>query len=274
MEIAPGVHSIPIGPSRFMGMYAPNVFVVAGERAALIDSGYFDTEITRAQIEYIRSLQPLRLSYIMVTHPHPDHIGGCRAIKEETGAEVVIHSAGIPELGNYGLAADLQVEDGDTLDLGGVRLEVVYTPGHTRDSVCFYLQEGEILFSGDHIVGFGTSVIDAPGGDVAQYIESLRRLLGYRIRLICPGHGPLIREPERKIKELIEHRLEREQQVLSRLGQGRRSVSDLVADIYPELDRRLEVLARKQIGAHLEKLVRDGKVVVEGGCYGVVRPNQ
>ncbi len=274
MEIAPGVHSVPIGPSRFMGMYAPNVFVVTGERAALIDSGYFNEEITAALIEYIRGLQPMKLSHILVTHPHPDHIGGCRAIREETGAEVVIHSAGVPELGNYGLAADVHVEDGDTLDLGGVRLEVLFTPGHTRDSVCFYLRQEEILFTGDHIVGFGTSVIDGPGGDVAQYIESLRRLLEYRVQLICPGHGPLIREPERKIRELIDHRLEREQQVLAGLGQGGRSVTELVSDIYPELDRRLEELARKQIGAHLAKLVRDGKVTVEGGRYVVARPDR
>jgi glyoxylase-like metal-dependent hydrolase (beta-lactamase superfamily II) len=273
MEVAPGVHSIPLGASRFMGMYAPNIFVVTGERAALIDSGYFDAEVTKVQLEYIRGLRPLKLSHILVTHPHPDHIGGCREIREETGAELVIHSAGVRELGNYGLAADVLVEEGDTLDLGGIRIEVLHTPGHTRDSACFYIRDEEILFSGDHIVGFGTSVIDAPGGDVAQYIESLRRLLDYPIRLICPGHGPVIRQPERKIRELIDHRLEREQQVLAGLGQGMMSVTELVSDIYPELDRRLEELARKQIGAHLEKLARDGKVIVEGGRYRVAGPD-
>ncbi len=269
MEIAPGVHAIPAGASKFMGMYAPNVYLVVGGEAALIDSGYFDTEATEERLEYIESLAPLKLSYILVTHTHPDHVGGCQSIREATGAKIVVHSAGAAQLENYGVMADRLVDDGDTLDIGGVRLEVVHTPGHTLDSICFHMGEGGILFTGDHIVGFGTSVIDVPGGDVAQYLDSLKKLLGLRISLICPGHGPLVREPERKIKELIAHRLEREQQVLSILEQGERSVAELVSDIYPELDQRLSELANKQIQAHLSKLVQDGKVVIAGERYSL-----
>ena len=113
------------------------------------------------------------------------------------------------------------------------------------------------------------TVIDAPDGDIAQYIDSLRKLLNFPVRLICPGHGPLVREPERKIRELIAHRLEREQQVLSYLMQGKRSVTDLIAGIYPELDQRLVDLARKQVQAHLDKLAREGKVAVTGEEYTI-----
>jgi len=209
----------------------------------------------------------LRLAYILVTHPHPDHIGGCRSIREATGARIVIHSLGADQSENYQVTADTLVDDGDTMDIGGVRLEVIHTPGHTPSSICFYMKEGEILFTGDHIVGFGTSVIEVPEGDMAQYIDSLKKLLNYRIRLICPGHGPLVREPERKIEELIAHRLEREQQILSCLGQGKRSVTEIVAEIYPELDRRLVELARMQVLAHLGKLVQEGKVAISGEEY-------
>jgi len=267
MEIANGIHSIPAGPNKFMGMYAPNVYLVAGRKGALIDSGYFDGEATEARLEYLRNIAPLRLSHILVTHPHPDHIGGCLEIREATGAGITIHSTGAANLGSYGITADKLVDDGDVLDLGGIRLEVIYTPGHTRDSTCFFIRESGILFTGDHIVGFGTSVIDEPGGDVTQYIDSLKRLLTLPVGLICPGHGPEIREPERKIKELIAHRLEREQQILSCLGKRSMRVNDLVSDIYPELDPRLAELARKQIRAHLNKLVRDGKAVLSGAHY-------
>jgi glyoxylase-like metal-dependent hydrolase (beta-lactamase superfamily II) len=93
--------------------------------------------------------------------------------------------------------------------------------------------------------------------------------LNFPVRLICPGHGPLVREPERKIRELIAHRLEREQQVLSYLMRGKRSVTDLIADIYPELDQRLVDLARKQVQAHLDKLAREGKVTTNGEYYSL-----
>ncbi len=260
MEIEPGIHSIPVAASGFMGLYAPNVFLVAGKEAALIDSGYFDEELARTRLEYIENLAPLKLSHILVTHPHPDHIGGCRSIGEATGARIVVHYLGVPRLESYHVAADITVKDGDILDIGGVPVEVIHTPGHTSDSICFYVRGREILFTGDHIVGFGTPVIDTPDGDIAQYIDSLRKLLNFPVRLICPGHGPLVREPGRKIRELIAHRLEREQQILSCLERGKSSVAELIDDIYPELDQRLVDLARRQIQAHLDKLVREGRV--------------
>jgi glyoxylase-like metal-dependent hydrolase (beta-lactamase superfamily II) len=268
MEIGPGVHSIPVGNGSFMGMYAPNVYLVMGRELALVDSGYHDTGLIRKTREYIAGLAPLRLAYILVTHPHPDHMGGCHDIREETHAQIVVHSQAAARSESYQVTPDILVDDGDALDIGGVHIETIHTPGHTRDSVCFYLREGETLFTGDHILGFGTPVISIDG-DMAQYMDSLRRLLDYRISLICPGHGPLVRQPERKIRELIAHRQEREQQLLSLLGGGKKSVAGLVVEIYPELDRRLVELARTQVLAHLTKLVREGKVAVSGEDYGL-----
>jgi len=268
MVIVPGVHLIPIAtPTFVMGMYPTNVYAIVAGKTALIDAGHTDEEAIGKMLEYIRNLAPPRLEYILLTHPHPDHAGGCSKIKEATGAKIVVHSTGTAHLEPYGVKADVIVHDGDALDIGGIMLKVIHTPGHTADSVCFYMQERRILFTGDHILGLGTPVISRISGDMAQYIKSLERLLKYPIRLICPGHGPPVREPHRKIKELISHRKEREQQILSSLRYGRKSLTELVAEIYPELDQRLVELAKSQVTAHLKKLVEEDKVSVSGEEY-------
>jgi endoribonuclease LACTB2 len=270
MEIAPGVHSIPMSTSTFMGVYVPNVYLAVGEEAALIDSGLEDREAAKSRIEYIRQLAPLKLAYIILTHSHPDHIGGCREIKRATGAQIVMHSLAAERAkSGDSVTGDILVKDGAVLDIGGVHLEVIYTPGHSPTSICIYMKESKVLFTGDHILGMGTTVVYAPDGDMADYVESLKKLLKYDIRLICPGHGPPIHEPQRKINELIAHRQERERQVLSSLRQGKKTVTGLVAEIYPELDKRLLELAQRQVLAHLKKLVRENKVAVADEKYAL-----
>jgi len=265
-EIAPGVYSVPATADSFMGMYAPKAYLVVAGKAALIDTGYHDSEAIKRNLDYIQRLAPSKLSYILVTHPHPDHMGGCGIIKEATGAQVVVHSLGAARAEELDAKADILVNHGDTIDIGGALVEVIHAPGHTRDSVCYYLRDREILFTGDNILGFGTPVISG-SGDMAQYIDTLKKLLKYQIRLLCPGHGPLVREPRRKINELIAHRMEREQQLLSLLGRGNRKIPELVAAIYPELDKRLVELAGKQVLAHLNKLVKEDKVSASGEEY-------
>jgi len=270
MEIAPAIHSIPVDTWTFMGLYAPNVYLVLGERAALIDSGYDDIETVGKRLEYIKEFAPQQLEYILVTHPHPDHIGGCRSIRKSTGAKILLHSSSVAQAKRgYQITGDILVDGGYVLDIGGLSLEIIHTPGHSPASICVYIRESKILFTGDHILGIGTTVVDAPEGDMTQYIDSLKKLLSYDIRLICPGHGPLIREARRKINELIAHRQERELQVLYCLKRGRKKLVELVAEIYPELDYRLLELAHRQVLAHLRKLVREKKVIASGGEYAL-----
>jgi len=256
LEIVPRVHSIPVGSDLFMGFFAPNVYLVVGKEGALIDSGYGDEQSLASILDYAKGFAGLRLAYILITHAHFDHLGGAIKIKEATGAQIVLHSN---EARAADVSADKLVEEGDILALDGLSLEVIHTPGHSPGHACILLKEEGILFSGDHVLGMGTTAMRPPEGDMAQYINSLQKLLDYDIKMICPGHGPPITAPQQKLEELIQHRLEREQQVLSGLRRGMVTVKELVAEIYPELDSRLYEMAQGQVLAHLVKLEREGK---------------
>jgi len=153
------------------------------------------------------------------------------------------------------------------LDLGGMSLELIHTPGHTMGSLCIYERGQGILFTGDHILGAGTTSINPEHGDMALYIASLQKLLKYNAKAIYPGHGPVIKEPNTKINELVQHRMDREKQVIELLRAGKGTVEAMLKAIYPELDKRLEGMAKGQIQAHIHKLEKEGRVGQRDGTY-------
>ncbi|MFQ6020142.1 MAG: MBL fold metallo-hydrolase [Dehalococcoidia bacterium] len=283
MEITPHVHSIPAPASIFTGSSAPNVYLVLdGEEGALIDSGLGDEASLGARLAYLEALPALRLRYIILTHHHFDHTSGADRLRRATAARVVMHRgeerflqgwrSEIPqdveveqEQGLRQEAAkaspDALVEDGERLAVGDLTLEVIHTPGHTLGSICLYLPEERALFSGDTVLGEGPTVVSPPPyGDMALYMQSLERLKGYEVSLLLPGHGPPLPEPGPVIQELIEHRLQREEEVLRRLGEGANTVPALLASIYAEVDPRIVHLAQWQLEAHLDKLLKEGRV--------------
>ncbi|HEV8574955.1 MAG TPA: MBL fold metallo-hydrolase, partial [Dehalococcoidia bacterium] len=156
---------------------------------------------------------------------------------------------------------DEKVSDGDTIAVGDLTVEVVHTPGHTLGSMCLYLREERALFTGDTALGLGTVAISPPPhGDMALYLQSLERLKGYDCVVMLPGHGQAVHDVKRKLQELIDHRLEREEQVIRLLSDGKTTPKAMLSAIYMELDKRIVPMALRQIEAHLAKLETEGRV--------------
>lgn len=293
MEITPRIHSIPapIGSGFYTGPQAPDVYlVVDGGEGALIDSGFGDEQSVKARLEYLRERPEVKLRYIVLTHHHFDHSSGAHQLRQASGGQIVMHPQEERFLRDWQgdapqdidipadqqaiaervqrfrqqaaeAAPDVFIEDGVTLRVGGLTLEVVHTPGHTMGSICIYLREERALFTGDTALGLGTVAISPPPhGDMRLYLESLERLKGYDTALMLPGHGQPVQDVSRKLQELIDHRREREEQVLRLVADGKSSARAMLGTIYPELDHRIMPMALRQVEAHLAKLAEDGRV--------------
>lgn len=193
-----------------------------------------------------------RVETILVTHKHYDH-----AEIAERAAEL-FHA---PIASNDG-PGDRRIADGQTI--GG--LTAIGTPGHSSDHLCFLLPDDRTLFSGDHILGRGTTVVAHPDGDMELYMASLERLRGLPVDRIYPGHGPVIEHPAEVIHDYIEHRLMRERQVIDGLAAAGGPVTpeELVATIYADVDPVLHPVAAMSVRAHLAKLAREGRAVQDG----------
>lgn len=295
VQITEHVHDIPVKLSWFPQPYPPNVFLIvgAGGEAALVDAGFSDDESFAARRDALAALGPLDVRYLILTHHHYDHSSGARRLQELTGAAVVTHRLEAPLLrqaASEEVPSDLEAppeqrearermrafreeaarvepsvlaEDGQRLEVGGLTLRLVHTPGHTAGHLCVLLEDEGVLFAGDNVLGLGTTVVPPPPhGDMAQYVASLRKMQTLDARLLLPGHGPPVKEPRRKLQELIDHRRQREEQILALVREGRDTVKRLVRAIYPELDRRLLGMAESQVRSHLAKLEAEGRVAV------------
>jgi glyoxylase-like metal-dependent hydrolase (beta-lactamase superfamily II) len=205
-----------------------------------------------SHLDKIRAALP-GLRTILITHRHGDHAPGAVPLKRATGAEILAPRDVLDDS-----VVDRRVAGGDTLTIDGTRIDVVATPGHTNEHVCYLTADGD-LFSGDTILGFGTTAIFPPDGHMGDYIRSLRTLRALGPRRVYPAHGPIRDNAVALIDEYIAHRLEREQQVLDAIAAGAATVPEIRARIYTNLDPRLRGAAEIQIEAHLIKLREEGR---------------
>jgi glyoxylase-like metal-dependent hydrolase (beta-lactamase superfamily II) len=223
-----------------------NTYVVGDAPAIVIDPGPADD---RHLAEVVASAGGVGV--IVLTHDHPDHAPGATPLRERTGASIL---AMRPPPGGE------RLRDGAVLSSGGAELRVIATPGHSPDHVALWSEAASALFTGDAVLGRGTSVIDPPEGDLVAYLRSLRRMRDLAPATIYPGHGPVVVHGTAKLDEYLEHRAEREREVLDALEVGARTIDELVAEIYRDYPAEVHELAGRSVLAHLLKLEAEGRV--------------
>jgi glyoxylase-like metal-dependent hydrolase (beta-lactamase superfamily II)/8-oxo-dGTP pyrophosphatase MutT (NUDIX family) len=241
-----------------------NTYLVAGaEGNAVIDPG----PAIDSHIEKI--LQFKNLKWILCTHTHLDHSPAAAVLKKSLGAKILGRPA--PEGQDATFKPDFVLENGQRIDLGGVSLRAIHTPGHASNHLCYLLEETRMLFTGDHVMQGSTVVINPPDGDMRAYLSSLEQLLGEDIAIIAPGHGYLIGAPRKELRRLIAHRLNRERKVVAALERLEHpSVEEMLPLVYDDVPERVHRVAARSLTAHLEKLVAEGAVRAEEGRYTLV----
>ena len=219
-----------------------------GETAVLDPGPNIDSHVAA-----IRAALP-NLRLILITHRHADHAPAALPLKAATGAQILAPRNVLEDS-----QVERRVEGGETIHIEGVDIEVIATPGHTNEHVCYLTSDGD-LFTGDTILGTGTTAIFPPDGHMGDYLRSLRVLRERNPRRIYPAHGPVREDAVALIDEYIAHRLERERQVLEAHANGAKNAQEMRRTIYPDLDERLHGAAEIQIEAHLIKLREEGRV--------------
>jgi glyoxylase-like metal-dependent hydrolase (beta-lactamase superfamily II) len=271
-ELAPGVVRIVAnnpGPFTFKGT---NTYLVGrGKDLVIIDPGPEDAAHRDA---ILAATGRRRVSHILITHTHRDHVDGLPALVAATGARTAGFGRFAPQRGakrtsasggeyvDQDFAPDVQLAHGERLAGEGWAFTSLHTPGHAPDHLCFELEGTGILFSGDHVMGWNTSVIAPPEGSMADYMRSLERL-GERTgrdHVYFPGHGGRVEEPQRLVKAFLLHRRMREQAILDCIRSGTNTVKTIVPHIYRDLDPRLKNAASLSVLAHVEHLIARGLV--------------
>lgn len=246
-------------PSAFTGPGTNTYLVGTGEEKILLDSGDGRPNYLPILEDALTKSGCRGIQEIVLTHGHPDHIGGVQSILDRFGA-CPVKKMKQPD---FDAPYDFEIEeiaDGDIVETEGATLRALHTPGHAPDHICFLLEEEQAIFTGDNVLGVGTTIIPAESGDLGEYMRSLERLLAQRPEQLFPAHGPLIENGCEKIQQYIDHRLEREQQILATMEGGAQAVTEMVEIIYAAYPRSLYAAAGQSVTAHLLKLQAEGRV--------------
>jgi glyoxylase-like metal-dependent hydrolase (beta-lactamase superfamily II) len=234
-----------------------NTYLLGNEEIAVLDPGPAIPE----HIEAIVKAGEGKIRWIVCTHTHADHSPAWQAVAEATGAEVIGASPADDMFQDLTFKPATELLHDDVLKTDEFTLRAVHTPGHVSNHFCFFLEEEQMLFAGDHIMNGSTVVIVPPSGDMKAYIESLQLLLDYPLKYIAPGHGEVMEDSKAVVEWLVNHRLKREAKVVAGLrALTRASMDDLVKAVYDDVDVSLHKMAKLSLLAHLIKLQQESQV--------------
>ena len=262
MQVSDAVRMVAVPEEEPMRPSSTNIYIVGEGQVLTIDSGEAIDKFRWMLRGYLAAIEQAEIGLAAITHHHFDHSGNLKHVNELLGAEIAVPDNGVKLLrGRLPSEDDVRtLDDGATIDLdNGVKVQVFTTPGHSVDSLCYYIEEDGVLFTGDTILGVGTTVV----GDINAYRASLQRLLELpNLRILCPGHGPLIHDARERLELYVNHRRMREDQILEQLQSGEPRTSwQIMEAIYGDsIDKRLRRAADGNVQAHLDSMVKSGIV--------------
>jgi glyoxylase-like metal-dependent hydrolase (beta-lactamase superfamily II)/8-oxo-dGTP pyrophosphatase MutT (NUDIX family) len=274
IEFRPNYICFPVRtPTKPPATHTNCYLIYTSQSLLIIDPGSPYEDEQRALAKAVDELlaEGRTLSGILLTHVHPDHVGGVNALRRHLG-DVRVSAHRLTAAALSDIRVDTMLDDGDVLVLAGeprISLLVLHTPGHARGHLCLYDEQTGTLLSGDNIVGLGSVLIDPPEGNMRDYLRSLERMRALpNLSVIFGGHGPAIANPYRKIDEYISHRLDREQKILGAVREGATTTKDIVASVYTDVSPKAHAMAERAVLAHLDKLEAEGLIsLTSNGSY-------
>lgn len=270
-QVAPGIRRVTArNPSKFT-FKGTGTYILGTGKVAVIDAG---PDLPDHVDALLSALGGEEITHQLITHTHTDHSPAAAAVKERTGAATYgfgPHGAGrfadgtaVEAGGDMDFVPDHTVAHGDIIEAAGYKIECVHTPGHTSNHICYALVGDGALFTGDHVMGWSTTVVSPPDGDMAAYMASLELLAGRSDKVYYPTHAGPIPAPMPYLAALLEHRREREQQIMDCLGRGVGRIADMVGEMYPGLDPELVSAAGRSVFSHIIAMAERGDITADG----------
>ncbi|MBO6826313.1 MAG: MBL fold metallo-hydrolase [Sneathiella sp.] len=268
-ELSPLIRRvIAQNPSAFT-LYGTGTYIIGRGKVAVIDPGPLDPDHIDAILE---ATEGEEITHILITHTHHDHSPGAALLKQKIDAPTYgfgPHGGGnnawkAEEGGDMDFVPDVKINDGDIIEGADWSVRAIHTPGHLSNHICFELIEEKTLFSGDHVMGWSTSVVSPPDGNMTDYMASLEKLFAYDHLRYWPTHGPCIDNPHEFVRGLIAHRQERMQQIRDCLKTGPMTIPEMVKKMYTDVPEHLHPAAARSVYSHIIMMVDKGEIVADG----------